>query len=315
MNKKLISILVVVIVVAAAAGIVAEQYIMPQQQIQQPPVPIRVFAAASLVNIINDSQPAFEKANNAKLLVNLGSSNTLYAQIVAGTPADVFMSADSSWTAKLNQQGLLYNDKYWNFTTNILVVILPPNNPQHITSLSDLTKPGVKIAVAAFSVPVGSYTNATLTTITSTWGNNASAKYQGPQWKNYRLNVVKNIITYETNDEQVVTKVRLGVVDAGFAYLTDAVYYGQSNSTRLQYVQIPLDVNIKAQYGIGVLKNSTHTDLAMKYLNFWISNDGQILLTRFGFGNTLPTSISTEIQLQSIGTMTVIEIQKNNNAQ
>ncbi len=130
----------------------------------------------------------------------------------------------------------------------------------------------------------------------STWGNNASSKYQGPQWKNYQLNVVKNIITYETNDEQVVTKVRMGVVDAGFAYMTDAVFYGQSNSSQLKYVQIPSDVNIKAQYGIGVLKNSTHTELAMKYLNFWISNDGQNLLTKYGFGNTLPTmSISTEI--------------------
>ena len=146
LNKKLIAILVVVIVVAAVVGIVAEQYVMPQQQ---PPVPVRDFAAASLVNVINASQPTFEKGNNAKLLVNLASSTTLYAQIVAGTPADVFMSADSSLLAKLNQQSLLYNDKYWNFTTNILVVILPPGNPQHITSLSDLTKPGIRIAVTS----------------------------------------------------------------------------------------------------------------------------------------------------------------------
>ena len=145
MNKKLIATVIVVIVVAAVAGIVAEQYVMPQQQ---PPTQLRVFAAASLVNVINASQPTFEKANNAKLLVNLASSSTLYAQIVAGTPADVFMSADSSYLAKLNNTGLLYNGKYWNFTTNILVVILPANNPQHITTLSDLTKPGVRIAVA-----------------------------------------------------------------------------------------------------------------------------------------------------------------------
>jgi molybdate transport system substrate-binding protein len=311
LNKKLIAILIVVIVVAAVAGIIAEQYIMPQQ----PSVPIRVFAAASLVNVVNTSQPTFEKANNAKLLVNLASSSTLYAQIVAGTPADVFMSADSKYLAQLNQKSLLYNDKYWNFTTNILVVILPADNPQHITSLSDLTKPSVRIAVAAWSVPVGSYTNASLTTITKTWGNNASASYQGSQWKNYRLNVIQNIVTYETNDEQVVEKVRLGVVDAGFAYMTDALFY--SNSSQLKFIAIPADVNIKAQYGIGVLKNSTHTELAMKYLNFWISNDGQNLLTKYGFGNTLPTmSISTELfQFQSIGTMTVIEAPKNIEAQ
>ncbi len=290
MNRKLIAILVVVVVVAAIAGVIAEQYLLPQQQA---PVQLRVFAAASLTNVINASQSDFEKANNAKLLVNLAGSDALYAQIAAGSPADVYMAADSAWLVKVNQQGLLYNDKYWNFTTNILVVILPPDNPKGITSLSDLAKPGVRIAVAAFSVPAGKYTNITLTKIDSTWGNKASSKYQGPQWENYRQNVIKNIVTYETNVEQVVTKVRTGVVDAGFAYLTDAQFYGQS---KLKFVQIPIAVNIQAQYGIGVLKNSTHTELAMKYLNFWISKDGQDLLTKYGFGNTLPTLISTGLQ-------------------
>jgi molybdate transport system substrate-binding protein len=310
LNEKLIGIVIVVIVVAAAAGIFVEQVIVPQQQ---PPVELRVFAAASLTNVINESKSTFEKATNAKLLVNLAGSDALYAQIYAGSPADVFMAADSTWLVKLNQQSLLYNDKYWNFTTNVLVVIVPPDNPKNLVSLSDLAKPGVRIAVAAFSVPAGKYTNITLTKIDSTWGNTASTKYQGPQWENYRQNVVKNIITYETNVEQVVTKVRIGVVDAGFAYVTDALFYGQS---KLKFVQIASDVNIQAQYGIGVLKNSTHTELAMKYLNFWTSKDGQDLLSKYGFGSTLPTlSISTEIlQFQSIDTMTVIQVEENNEA-
>jgi len=294
--------------VVAASGIIAERYWVPQQQ--QPTVELRVFAAASLTNVVNASKPTFEKANNAKLLVNLAGSDALYAQIVAGSPADVYMSADSSWLVKLNQKSLLYDDKYWNFTSNVLVVILPPDNPQNIASLSDLAKPGVRIAVAAWTVPAGKYTNITLTKIDSTWGNKASTKYQGPQWENYRQNVVKNIITYETNVEQVVTKVRMGVVDAGFAYMTDARFYGQS---KLKFVQIAFDVNIQAQYGIGVLKNSTHAELATKYLNFWTSKDGQDLLDKYGFGSTLPTmSVSTEIlQFRSIGITAMMQVAKN----
>jgi molybdate transport system substrate-binding protein len=307
LNKKLITVLVIVVVVAAFAGIIAEQYIVPQQQ---PPVELRVFAAASLTNVVNASKSPFEKENNAKLLVNLASSDTLYAQIVTGSPADVYMAADSTWLVKLNQKSLLYNEKYWNFTTNILIVILPADNPKNIVSLSDLAKPGVRIAVAAWTVPAGKYTNITLTKIDSTWGNKGSTKYQGPQWENYRQLVINNIVTYETNVEQVVTKVRIGVVDAGFAYMTDAMFYGQS---QLKFVQIASDVNIQAQYGIGVLKNSTHTELAMKYLNFWTSKDGQDLLSKYGFGSTLPAmSISTEIlQFQSIGTMTILQATKN----
>ena len=81
MNRKLTAVLAIVVDHARFfAGIVAEQYLMPSQQ---PPVEIRIFAAASLTNVVNASKPTFEEANNAKLLVNLAGSDALYAQIVS----------------------------------------------------------------------------------------------------------------------------------------------------------------------------------------------------------------------------------------
>jgi molybdate transport system substrate-binding protein len=197
------------------------------------------------------------------------------------------MAADSSWLQKLNQNGLLHNDEYWNFTTNILVVILPPDNPANITSLLDLTKPGVKIAVTAWTVPVGKYTNITLTKIDKTWGNPASAAYKGLRWEKYRERFIANVVTYETNVEQVVGKVLTNTVDVGVAYASDATFLGQS---KLKYLPIPSDVNVQAKYGIGVLSNSTHYDLAMKYVNFWLSQDGQALLAKYGFGTTVAST-------------------------
>lgn len=225
----------------------------------------------------------------------------MYQQIYSGSPADVFMAADSSWLQKLNQNGLLYNDQYWNFTSNILIIILPPDNPENITSLLDLTKPGVKIAVTAWTVPVGKYTNTTLTKIDKTWGNHVSPKYKGPQWEKYRERFIANVLTYETNVEQVVGKVLTDTVDAGVAYASDATFLGQS---KLKYLSIPSDVNVQAKYGIGILNESTHYDLAMKYINFWLSQEGQAVLAKYGFGSTLPgttTSIGNAfLQLQMI---------------
>jgi molybdate transport system substrate-binding protein len=289
MRRKPIVAFVILVVLVIGAGIYTEYYMAQQQA----PVQLRVFAAASLTHVIQDNSTlhAFEQQNNVKILFNVGGSDTLYQQIYSGSPADVFMAADSSWLQKLNQNGLLHNDQYWNFTSNILVIIVPPDNPGNITSLLDLTKPGVKIAVTAWTVPVGKYTNITLTKIDKTWGAPASPKYKGPQWEKYRERVVANVITYETNVEQVVGKVLTDTVDAGVAYASDATFLGQS---KLQYLSIPPDVNVQANYGIGVLNESTHYDLAMKYVNFWISQDGQALLAKYGFGSTLPiTTTST----------------------
>lgn len=290
----------ILVLLVAGAGIYTEYHIA-----QQAPVELRVFVAASLTHAVqdNDTLQAFERQNTVKILFDIGGSDTLYQQIYSGSPADVFMAADSSWLQKLNQKGLLYDNKYWNFTSNILVVVLPPDNPGNITSLLDLTKPGIEIAVTAWTVPVGKYTNITLTKIDKSWGNSTSSHYKGPQWEHYRQRVIANIVTYETNVEQAVGKVLTNTVDAGFAYMSDATFLGQS---RLKYLPIPSDVNIQAKYGIGVLNESTHYDLAMKYVNFWTSHDGQSLLAKYGFGSTLSSTSA------SIGGYTILSFKREN---
>jgi molybdate transport system substrate-binding protein len=285
LRRKSVVTLTVLVLLAIAAGVFAQYYVTESLA----PVQLRVFAAASLIHAVRDNSTlqTFEETNKATVLFNIGGSDALYAQIYAGSPADVYMAADSSWLVKLNQNDLLYNGKYWNFTSNILVVILPPDNPKNIESLSDLASPGVRIAVSAWTVPAGKYTNITITKIDKTWGNKASSAYKGPEWENYRQRLITNIVTYETNVEQVVGKVLAGTVDAGFAYGSDAAFLGQS---KLKTLFIPSDVNIQAAYGIGVLKNSTHYDLATKYVNFWLSQEGQSLLAKYGFGSTLSGS-------------------------
>ena len=245
---------------------------------------LRVFVAASLNTIVTENKEPFQTDNNVKLLFNAGSSDTLYAQILVGSPADVYMAADFKWLNQLKAGGLLYQDKYWNFTTNTLVVMLPSDNPKNITSLLDLVKPRVRIVVTGWNAPVGKYTNSTLNKIDSTWGNPSSPKYKGTEWENYKTRFIQNIISYETTVEQVVGKVVLGNCDAGVAYVSDAKTIGGS---KLKQIQIPAEVNTVGTFAIGAVKASSHPDLAMKYVNFWLSNEGQTLLARYGFGQTL----------------------------
>jgi molybdate transport system substrate-binding protein len=300
LRRNVITALVILVLLIFAASAYTAYYLSQQQA----SIELRVFAAASLTHVIEDNSTlqAFEQQNNVKILFNVGGSDTLYQQIYSGSPADVFMAADSSWLQKLNRNGLLHNDQYWNFTSNILVVIIPPDNPAKITSLLDLTKPGVKIAVTAWTVPAGKYTNMTLTKIDATWGSPASSKYKGPEWEKYRERFIANVITYETNVEQVVGKVLTDTVDVGVAYASDATFLGQS---KLKYLPIPPDVNVQAKYGIGVLSNSTQYDLAMKYVNFWLSQEGQTLLAKYGFGSNLTITAAligyTILQLQIVG--------------
>ncbi len=256
----------------------------PTSNLSPPPInmtrELRVFAAASLANVVNAHKEEFEKENNVKLMFNFGSSSSLYQQLFSGAPADVYLSADFKWTKKLNESELLYNNEYYNFTKNKLIVILPEDNPKNISSLLDLTRPNVKIIIATPTSPIGKYTNITLSKIGEIWGDEHSPQYRGAQWTNYREEVIKNIISYEPTVSHVVSKVALGVCDAGFAYVSDT----KSQQSELKYLEVPDDVNTIGTYGIAVTDTTSRLSLATKYVEFWLSDEGQTLLANYGFG-------------------------------
>ena len=257
------------------------------------PVTLTVFVASSLVNAVANMTAAFDKQYNCNLVVNSGSSSTLEQQIVAGSPCDVFMSADIKWTNALNSSNLVYNNYDTNFTTNKLVVIIAQGNPKNITSLADLASTAtgankIHIVIAATSVPVGSYTNQTLTKITNTWGNPSdTADYvTNGSYVNYYTNFQNNVINTLLTDQQVVGAVNLnvGVADAGIVFYSDEVYANMVGQT-VQFLSIPNSVNTIGTYGICIPSETTQSTVAQDFYNYWLSSQGQALLTEFGFGS------------------------------
>ena len=286
MNNKIIaSAFIIIVVCASVVSYIIYNATLQDKNNPSAPATLRVFIASSLINIVSNMTNEFSTKNNCKITLNSAGSNTLYQQINSGSPCDVFMAADCKWTKQLNASGRLYNNTYQNFTSNILEVLLPKDNPQNITSLLDLINPEVKIVVADPLVPAGSYTNTTLTKIDATWGNASSPQYQGAKWQNYRSKFLANVVSYETAVEGVVGKVSLdlGTADAGIAFVSDAIY-GTITGAQLQYIPIPSEVNTKGVYSIAVINDTSNSDLAQKFVDYWTTNQGQTLLQTYGFG-------------------------------
>jgi molybdate transport system substrate-binding protein len=201
------------------------------------------------------------------------------------------MSADTKWTTALNNAGLLLNNNAATFTTNKLCVILPPGNPKGITTMADLVKPGVRLVVAAPTVPVGSYTNTTIWKIQSTWGNSSSPQYvSSGAYANYNASFYGNVKSYETTDENVVGDIGLntGSYDAGIVFVSDWAYANMTGSP-VQFMAIDLAVNTVGNYGIAVIGSTitggtNHANIAQTFMNYWSTTDGQNLLNQFGLG-------------------------------
>jgi molybdate transport system substrate-binding protein len=211
---------------------------------------ITVFAAASLTNVFPRIDPGPR--------YSFAGSDTLAAQIRLGAPADVFASANTTIPALLFAQGLV--SKPVVFTRNKLVLVVPSSNPAGITSLYDLQKPGIKLVVAASTVPVGSYTRTVL-------------KQMG------LTSVLQNVVSQETDVRSVLSKVALGEADAGFVYSTDA----QTVPGQVKVLNVPAWAQPKVSYAMAIVSSSQNKTAAQQFVNEVLSKAGQKKLLAAGF--------------------------------
>ncbi|HHS82644.1 MAG TPA: molybdate ABC transporter substrate-binding protein, partial [Devosia sp.] len=68
------------------------------------PVRLHVFAAASLVDVMEELSQAFERGRDVEMVVVAAGTATLAQQIVAGASADIFISANRAWGTFVTEQ-------------------------------------------------------------------------------------------------------------------------------------------------------------------------------------------------------------------
>ena len=199
--------------------------------------------------------PQLDPANT----YSFGSTGTLATQIANGAPADVLMGANTASVAALYAQGLVETPV--NYTRNTLEIVVPKSNPAGIKSIYDLLRPGVKVDEAAPTVPVGSYTVQVLNQM----GLNSA--------------IQANVVSQEIDDANVVAKVALGQVDAGFVYLSDYVI----DPAHLTLIKVPAWAQPKITYAMAIVAKSPNQAAAQAWMNRVLSPAGQSVFVEDGF--------------------------------
>ncbi|MBK9739700.1 MAG: molybdate ABC transporter substrate-binding protein [Actinobacteria bacterium] len=219
-------------------------------------VTVTVSAASSLTGAFTEIATAFERQNpGVAVRVNLGGSSALAEQINAGAPVDVFASASASTMATVVAAGNAVNPT--TFARNSLAVVTPPANPAGITSLSDLARPGVTVAVCAPQVPCGSAAASLLD----------------------RAGIRVTPATLDPDVKAVLSRVTSDEVDAGIVYVTDARAAGAEAHT----VEIPTSENVSTDYLIAVVEGSDQVDWARSFVDFVTGPGARATLTTAGF--------------------------------
>ena len=218
---------------------------------------ITVFAASSLDDVFPALAKTFEKAHpGTNVKFSFAGSDTLAAQITQGAPADVFASASQTTMETVVKAGDATGTPTL-FAKNTLEIAVKPGNPKGIETLADLTKPGLKVAECAATVPCG---DAAVTAL-------AAAK------------VKLTPVTYEADVAGALNLVELGEVDAALVYHSSIV----GADGKVQGVVFSTASSAVNSYPITVVKGSSNASLAQAFVSFILSSSAEQYLLSQGF--------------------------------
>lgn len=218
---------------------------------------LTVSAAASLKAAFTHYGQQFAPAHAR---FSFAGSDILAAQIQQGVKPDVFASANTKLPKLLYSKGLV--TKPVTFAANKLVLAVP-SSASKVTSLGDIEKPGVTLAIGSARVPIGVYTRKVLANL----GPALSAR------------VLANVRSDEPDVTGIVGKLTQGAVDAGFTYVTDV----QATKGKLRAIPLPASLQPVVAYGVAIVKGSAHAAQAQAFIDGLLRGAGQTDLMKAGF--------------------------------
>ena len=191
-----------------------------------------------------------------------GSSATLAAQIVNGSPADVFVSASEKTMNTVSDSGQAVNTTL--FARNSGEIMVSPNAKYDgritdIASLTDAVNAGIKVGLCVTTAPCGALADSILGK--AGISRTALADTETP------------------SVEDLVSKIEMGELDAGIVFHSDCV--SAQNQKSSQCATIPADMNASTSYYVAALNSRAVTQ---QFAGFISSTSFiGILQSKFGF--------------------------------
>jgi molybdate transport system substrate-binding protein len=216
---------------------------------------LTVFASVSLTDAFGEIATTFSDLTGTGVTISFSASSSLAGQILAGAPADVIAMADDDAMARL---GDTLDGEPVVFATNHAQIVVESGNPLGIESVADLADPAMVVVLCGTGAACGRYGAEVVE----------------------RAGVTLNPVSFEENPRAVLTRVALGEADAGIVFATDIA----AQSGRVMGIEIDPAINIVAEYPIAVSATAENSDDARAFIDFVLSDPGQAILARYGFG-------------------------------
>ncbi|MBW4055993.1 MAG: ABC transporter substrate-binding protein [Proteobacteria bacterium] len=160
------------------------------------------------------------------------------------------------------------------YATNDLTIMIPKDNPAHITGLADLGKPGVRLVM-----PNPEYEGVARQIKVSL--EKVGGKPLEQMVYDAKVKKGETILT-QIHHRQTPLFLMQGRADAGVTWKSEAIFQEQAGHP-ISHIPIPAEANTTAIYAAAMVKDASHPQIARQWLDYLVSPQALKIFERYGF--------------------------------
>ncbi|OPX80811.1 MAG: molybdate transporter periplasmic protein [Methanosaeta sp. PtaB.Bin087] len=247
MNRRALSLLVGLILVAGlvVSGSAADGSLL-------------VYCGAGMSEPMEEIADLFEEREGVEVQYTFGGSAQLLSQIELYQTGDLYMPGARSDIESAIEKGFV--DETRDVVYHVPCIVTPKGNPAGIDSLECLAEPGVRVALGDPTGPaIGKVSKKILESL-GIWDE-----------------VGENVVAFSGTVNELLVYVSLGQADAAI------VWEDLFNPDEMEMVEIPREKNEIKVVSIGTLIFSEDKEVAERFMNFVVSEEGKEVFVDHGF--------------------------------
>ncbi len=227
---------------------------------------LMVFAGAASKPPTEEAAKAFEKKTGVKVDLVFGGSGYVMSQMILGKKGDIYFPGSSDYMELAKRKGVVLPETEKYVVYLVPAINVQKGNPKNIRSLKDLTKPGLKVAIAnPEGVCVGAYA---VEIIEKNFNAEEKAQFK------------KNLINYTESCEKTATAISLKAADAVIGWRV----FHYWDPERIETIPLKKSEVIRIGYiPIAIARFTQNRELAQKFIDFLLSEEGKAIYRKFSY--------------------------------
>jgi len=227
---------------------------------------LMVFAGAASKPPTEEAAKAFEKKTGAKVDIVFGGSGYVLSQMILSKKGDIYFPGSSDYMELAKKKGVVYPETERQVVYLVPAINVQKGNPKNIKSLKDLTRPGLKVAIAnPEGVCVGAYA---VEIIEKNFTPEEKAQFR------------KNLINYTESCEKTATAISLKTVDAVIGWRVFQYW----DPERIETIQLKPSEIIRIGYiPVAISRFTKNRELAQRFIDFLLSEEGRAIFRKYHY--------------------------------